>query len=178
MSVRALDDYVAQARAAPKPHVVLLCGMTGSGKTTLAEELEQALPGIRFSIDAWMVELFGQHMTRTLFDERHHSIEELLWRTVERLVALRVHVVLDYGFWRAAERAAAARRVVAAGGEPVLIYLDVPMDALAERLERRNANLPPGTFEVTRAMLDLFAAEFESPSPDEGLAIVAIHSER
>ncbi len=174
MSIRALSDYLASAHSAPKPHVVLLCGTTGSGKTTLAGELERALPGIRIASDEWMIELFGPHMTRELFDARDRSIKELLWRYVERLVALGVHVVLDYGFWRADERADAARRVVAAGGEPVLIYLDVPLATLQQRLERRNADLPPGTFEVTRAMLDLFLSKFEPPSDDEALEAIVI----
>lgn len=122
-SLGKLNSYLAQARSASVPQVVLLCGLTGSGKTTLAGELERALPGIRFSIDDWMIELFGHHMTRAQFDERHDAIKELIWGTVERLVALRVNVVLDFGFWRAEGRAEAAKRVVAAGGEPIVIFL-------------------------------------------------------
>ena len=174
MKRRTLGDYVAHVRAAVVPQVVLLCGTTGSGKTTLAAELERDLPAIRFSVDDWMIGLFGAHMARELFDARNDTIKELLWRKVERLVALRVNVVLDYGFWRADERAAAARRVVVAGGEPVLVYLDVPVATLAERLERRNAALSPGTFEVTRAMLDLFLAKFEAPTQDEGLEVIVV----
>lgn len=172
-----LSDLVARARTAPRPHVVLLCGLTGSGKTTLAAELERDLPAIRFSVDDWMLRLFGPHMPRALFDERNDAIKELLWGKVERLVALGVHVVLDYGFWRADERAAAAQRVAAAGGEPVLVFLDVPVEALARRLERRNASLPPGTFEVTREMLDLFRSRFEAPTRDEPLPIVEVRAD-
>jgi len=148
--------------------------MTGSGKTTLAAELERVLPGIRFSIDDWMIELFGHQMTRGQFDERHDAIKELMWGTVERLVALRVHVVLDFGLWRAEDRAEAARRAVTAGGEPVVIFLNLPVRALEQRLKRRNANLPPGTFEVTSEMLRMFVSKFEAPSEDEGLKIIEI----
>ncbi len=176
-SLAGLSDYLAYARTAPAPQVILLCGTTGSGKTTLAAELEQALPGIRFGTDAWMIELFGHHMTRALFDARDRSIKELQWGMVERLVALGVHVVLDYGFWSADQRADAARRVAAAGGEPVLIYLDVPVATLLQRLERRNANLPPGTFEVTSEMLELFLAKFEPPSNAEPLKIIEIRDD-
>ncbi len=177
MSVHELRAYLAHAGSASMPHVVLLCGLTGSGKTTLAAQLERTLPGIRFSTDDWMIELFGQHMTRELFDERHHAIKDLLWQTVERLVALRVHVVLDYGFWYADERADAARRVTAAGGAPVLVFLDVPVATLERRLEGRNADPPPGTFEVSRAMLDLFLSKFEPPSDAEALKVIVIRDE-
>lgn len=148
--------------------------MTGSGKTTLAVELEQVLPGIRFSTDDWMIELFGHHMPRELFDERHGVIKERVWQIVERLVALRVNVVLDFGFWRAEERAAAAQRVRAAGGEPVLIFMKVAMSTLERRLQHRNANLPTGTFEITREMLQEFLAIFQVPSADEGLMVVEV----
>jgi len=174
MSDHRLNSFLAHARSASAPQVVLLCGMTGSGKTTLALELERVLPGMRFSIDDLMIELFGHHMTRGQFDERHDAIKELMWGTVDRLVALGVNVVLDFGFWRAADRAEAVRRAVAVGGEPVVIFLDVPVSILERRLERRNANLPPGTFEVTREMLDVFVAKFEAPSVGEGLKIVEI----
>jgi predicted kinase len=42
----------------------------------------------------------------------------------------------------------------------------VRMDS-GHRLAARNANLPPGTFHVTQAQLDLWDGWFERPSPDE-----------
>jgi len=48
-----------------------------------------------------------------------------------------------------------------------LRYLDVPRDELWERLSRRNANLPPGTFAVREDQLDLWWSWFEPPTADE-----------
>jgi predicted kinase len=50
--------------AKQSPQVAMLCGMTGSGKTTFATKLENELPAICFSIDRWMIELYGYHMDR------------------------------------------------------------------------------------------------------------------
>ncbi len=148
--------------------------MTGSGKSTLARRLEGDLPAVRFSIDEWMLDLFGEHMDREDFDRREAAVKERLWPVVQRLVELGVNVVLDYGFWRAYERQDAARRVRAAGGEPVLYLLDVPLAVLKERLRERNAAPPDGTFEITPKMLDVFASRFEPPEADEGMAMVTV----
>ena len=43
----------------------------------------------------------------------------------------------------------------------------VPRPALAARLAARNADLPPHTFRVTEAQLDLWLSLFEPPTPDE-----------
>jgi len=37
--------------------LVILCGLPGSGKTTLARQLEGVMPALRLSADDWMNEL-------------------------------------------------------------------------------------------------------------------------
>ncbi|MBG6192490.1 adenylylsulfate kinase-like enzyme [Arthrobacter sp. CAN_A212] len=46
------------AKYVSQPTVHLLCGLNGAGKTTRARQLEDELPGVRFSLDKWMLRSF------------------------------------------------------------------------------------------------------------------------
>ena len=46
-------------RRETEPTIHLLCGLVAAGKTTLAEQLAQALPAVRLSRDEWMIRLDG-----------------------------------------------------------------------------------------------------------------------
>ncbi len=166
--------WLEELRRSPLPCVLLLCGLTGAGKTTLAMRLERSLPALRFTVDDWMIALFGQHLPRPEHDERFATLSALMWDTARRAVGLGVHVILDQGFWRRAEREATAERVRAAGATPIVVYLEVAMPELQRRLALRNAAPPSGTYEVTAEMLTLFATWFEVPDEHEGVRLVRI----
>jgi hypothetical protein len=48
----------------------LLFGFLGSGKTTLAKELEERHRAMRFTPDEWMARLFGEDPPVAIFKER------------------------------------------------------------------------------------------------------------
>ncbi|HWA78468.1 MAG TPA: ATP-binding protein [Polyangiaceae bacterium] len=146
--------------------VHLLCGKTGSGKTTFARRLEQS-GAMRFSIDEWMLRLYGPRMPRKEFDARVSICLDLVLELAERMAELGVPVVIDAGFWRKEERRRARARLEEKGLRTCLHYFDLPENELWQRLERRNGDLPKGTFEITREMFELFAGWFEPPGPDE-----------
>lgn len=148
--------------------------MVGSGKTTLAAHLERNYSALCFSIDEWMIKLYGHHMSREDFDHKIECIKQLIWLVVERLISIGVNVVLDYGFWQASERNQVCRRIKEKGGIPIIYFLNVPLPKLRERLAKRNRNLSEGTFEITPEMLDLFMTRFEPPTFDEGIEIVEL----
>lgn len=47
-----------------------VCGFIGSGKTTYSKALAEKHGAFRFSIDEWMIPLYGEHMEREVFDKR------------------------------------------------------------------------------------------------------------
>ncbi len=153
--------------------VHLLCGKTGSGKTTLARRLEHERGAVALSVDPWMIRLFGQHMPREVFDARLHVCTDLLYGVAERLTQLGVDVILDWGFWSRADRDAARARVAASGAQAVLYFLDTPDGVILECLKRRNAQPPGDDYEIPPEMFALFAARFEPPGLDEACVRVA-----
>ncbi len=70
-----------------------MCGLPGSGKTTLAKRLESSLRAIRFSADEWMVAL-----SLDIYDEEMRGkIEALQWRFARELLGLGLTVVIEWG---------------------------------------------------------------------------------
>jgi predicted kinase len=141
----------------------LICGLPGSGKTTLAARLAESEGLLWLSPDRWLhqLDLDG-------YDEaRRTAVERLQWDLAKRLLARGVDVILDNGFWSRAEREGLRTEAAALGAHVRLHYLDVPIDELKRRLASRNECVPADSFEVSPADLDRWQAVFEPPGADE-----------
>lgn len=145
----------------------LICGLPGSGKTTLAKQLEQSQSALRLCLDEWIASLLGDISDQEEMDRLRDPVEAVQWNVAQRALVLGVDVVLEFGFWGRTERARFRTEAEALGADVVLHYLEVPRDELWTRLQRRNANLPPATFVVTEDQLDLWWDWFEPPTADE-----------
>jgi len=148
------------------PTLFLIIGLPGAGKTTLAMKLERERPALRLTPDESMTPLYGE-MDQAELDSRRTPVETMQWEIAAQSLRLGVDVILDWGFWSRSERDDFRSRAAALGARAELRYLDVPREVLAARLAARNANLPPGTFRVSEAQLDLFSNSFEPPTAEE-----------
>jgi predicted kinase len=145
------------------PILHLICGLPGSGKTTLATRLEGNLPALRLEPDEWMARIVGDG-----YDEaKRAAVESVQWEIAARALSLGINVILEHGFWSRSERDDFRARAAALGADTKLYYLEVPLDELKRRIALRNAALPPDTFHVDVAQLDLWAGQFEPPALDE-----------
>lgn len=145
----------------------LICGLPGAGKTTLAKQLEQSQAALRLCPDEWIAEILVDVNDRAEMDRLRAVIEAIQWTMAKQLLVLGTNVILENGFWSRAERASYRAEAEALGARVALHYLEVPQDELWARLAQRNANLPPGTFAVTKAELALWWSWFEPPTKDE-----------
>lgn len=150
-----------------RPKLYLLCGKTGSGKTTFARELARERKLVRFTVDEWMIRLFGHHMPREAFDARLAVCKDLIFDVTESLLEAAVGVVLDFGLWSRAERERTRKRFESCSVEIVLVYFSVPDDELRQRLARRNQDLPADAYEITDDMFQQFSSLFEIPAESE-----------
>ena len=149
------------------PTLFLICGLPGSGKTTLARELEASRPALRLCPDEWISVILADPADTAELDRLRTPVETVQWQLAKRALVLGLDVVLEYGFWSREERTFFRKEAEALGASVELRYLDVSRDELWARLMRRNADLPPGTFPVTLEQLDLWSSWFEVPASDE-----------
>jgi len=149
------------------PTLFLICGLPGSGKTTLARQLELSQPALRLSPDEWIVQLLADVTDTAELDRLRTPVESIQWQVTKRVLTLGMDVVLEWGFWSREERAHYRAEAEALGARVELRYLEVGRDELWARLAKRNANLPPGTFIVTQDQLNLWWSWFEVPTADE-----------
>ncbi|GLH81973.1 hypothetical protein SSBR45G_68820 [Bradyrhizobium sp. SSBR45G] len=150
----------------------LVCGATGAGKTTYALDLVRRCNGVHFSIDEWMVDLFGKDQPEPMrFDwvvERVGRCEQLIGRMATRCAQAGVDAVLDLSFLRASSRAGFAALARQSGFDVTLHFLDVPAAERWQRVSLRNETRGE-TFSltVTRPMFDVIESIWEPPTSAE-----------
>lgn len=141
----------------------LVCGLPGSGKTTLACQLERELPALRLSPDEWILALDGDP-----YDESLRSrIEALQWTVASGALIAGSHVILEWGFWSKKERLDLRARAAAWGASTKLHVLDVALEELQRRITARNATASPATVPLSLDDLEIWWKAFERPTPDE-----------
>lgn len=145
----------------------LMCGLPGSGKTTLAQRIERERDALRLTPDEWIARLYGTQLTPPALDWCRDPVEAIQWEVAESALRLGVNVVLDFGFWSRAEREEFRARAAALGAGSEIYFLDLPRAELSARIEARNADPLPSTFRVTEAQLDAWWKVFEPPTADE-----------
>ncbi len=151
---------------------ILVVGCTGAGKTTYACKLADELGALRFSIDEWMMPLFGPDQpTPIRFDwmmERVNRCEAMIFKMAQQGIARGVPAIFDLGFTKTEHRDKFRTLCAEAGISVAVHFVDVDAETRWKRVQKRNQEQGE-TFamQVDRAMFDFMEGMWEPPRPDE-----------
>lgn len=146
-----------------RPTLFLTVGLPGSGKTTVARQLEVEHRALRLTKDEWMKALYGPENPSAASDVIEGRLVEIGLRALE----LGTDVVIDFGLWGRDERSALRQAAADRGARVELHYCDVPPDEQRRRLDRRQADEPHTTWPMSDAELAAAADIFSVPTPGE-----------
>ncbi len=139
--------------------LIIVCGLPGSGKTTLAKRLQEKLRAIRLAPDEWM-----DALAINLWDEASRAkIEALQWQLAQELLALGHVVIIEWGTWGRSERDVLREGARKLGASVELHYLAATPEVLFERIQRRGMENPPITYEDVLGWSEVF----ETPTREE-----------
>jgi len=139
--------------------LIIVCGLPGAGKTTLAKKLERRLGAIRLCPDEWMEELGID-----LWNESSRSkVESLQWKLGQQLLILGHTIVIEWGTWGRSERDGLRTGARALGAAVELHYVSEQIDVLLERMRHRASENSP----ITREQMQRWADAFDAPGAEE-----------
>lgn len=143
--------------------LVLLCGLPGAGKTTLAGKLAKETPAAVMSPDQ---EMYKRGIS--FFDEKARAeIEAEQWLEAKKLLKEGQNVILENGFWGRSERDQLRLEAHSLGARIELYYLDVPLEELWRRVDARNKRETKIDAPITREKLEQSAKSMQTPDAAE-----------
>ena len=154
------------------PTVHIVFGPLGAGKSTIARQLAAQNNAVRFSIDEWMIQLFGADLPKSMssswMENRVRRCEAKIWAVASQIMNVGSDVVLDLGFMRVSDRNRFIDSSNAASREFKLHYVTASHAIRRTRVLNRNTERGETfAFEVTPMMFDFMEKQCQSPTETE-----------
>ncbi|MCB9963325.1 MAG: ATP-binding protein [Rhodospirillales bacterium] len=147
--------------------IYFLHGFCGSGKTTYAKKLEAEGMAVRFSLDEWMVDLYGVNPPAGSYAEYNSRIEAVMLKVAAHILNQGGSVILDFGFWTRQERDEARAWAEEMQQPYKFLAFDAPEEVLKSRVLTRTSAQKDGEVFIDENAFNLFKTRFEPLQEDE-----------
>ena len=148
----------------------LICGLPGSGKTTLAKKIEAETGAIRFCPDEWIKAIWGKK-PETEGNTYRDQIEQLQWNIGKQILKSGTDIIIEWGTWGKDERDKLRTEAKILGSSVKLYYLKADKELLRNRIVERNKKLGKHEFKMPEVTLDTelnkYFESFQEPTADE-----------
>ena len=148
----------------------LICGLPGSGKTTLSKNIESKTGAVRFTPDEWIKDIWKE-MAEIEGNTYRDQIEQLQWMIGKQILKSGTDIIIEWGTWGRGERDILRDEAHALGSKVKLYYLEISKDQLKERILQRNKQLGKHEFHMPEDSLDTeldgYFKTFEVPTTEE-----------
>jgi len=145
----------------------LIHGFVGVGNTTFVKKIEESTCAMRLSPDEWMITLYGRNPPADLYRQYEERIMTLIWSFALNLLRHDIDVILDFGFWRRADRDAARQHVQGVGAEVILYFVTCSEELILERVLGRTREEGEAALHIDENAILLFKSRFEPLGADE-----------
>lgn len=172
-ATKTAADYYQQAWAYTKPQqgkLILMSGLSGSGKSTVARYLARKLGGIHIRSDAVRKHLAGISLRERGGDDVYTP--EMNEKTYGRLLDLGVTlanagfpVILDAKYDRQQQREQAIAQAQENQIPLEIIYCTAPLEVLRQRLENRTGDIADATANLLASQIEKAEAFTENEKP-------------
>ncbi|CAG9983824.1 unnamed protein product [Clonostachys byssicola] len=158
-----------------RPIVVAMCGVAGSGKSTLTKSIVAKFPTFsRLSVDQMIFDahgLYGVDYPKELYQQYSSEANQKFIDDFRHLLSCDEprDVVLDRSFYAKEDRDVYRKLAQEKEARFILVFFEISKDKLWQRIQHRaigdrNAD---SAFDITSDILDRYVSGFERPDKDE-----------
>lgn len=182
--MRHYCDMARRQIASRVPVLLIMSGMSGSGKTWVSTELMSAMPAIRVRSDIERKRMFGLEETEVSSSgvaqgiytaEAGRRVYERLFDVTRSILAAGHNVILDAAFLNRADRASAAGIARDCGCMAVIAAVCAPPDVMRQRIVDR-ARRADAVSEAGQEVLDHQLANAEPVNEQDAAPVVRIEN--
>jgi predicted kinase len=153
--------------------VYLICGLPGSGKTTFAKRLTVKKRAVRFTLDEWVISLYGTDHPAQNYPTYEKRCIELIASISEQLLRSELDIILDFGFFKKRGRDRFRKLAKKYKTTAKVYYLNTNEKIIRKRIDSRNKHRKKHKHVISRSLLKIFMSDFEEPTQEEATYVKA-----